>query len=95
MARRSRQYVVPEARRGMEQFKAEVMRSKGYTVDPRSPDSVKYEVANRIGVPLNQGYNGDLPAKSAGKIGGQIGGAMVREMVRIAQQSLSSHSSRS
>lgn len=90
MARRSRrQYVVPEVRRGMEQFKAEVMRRQGYNVDPRFPGSVKYEVASRLGVPLNAGYNGDLPSKSAGKIGGRIGGAMVREMVRMAQESIS------
>jgi len=90
MARRSRsrQYVVPEARLGMEQFKADVMRKEGYNVDPRSPDNVKYEVANRLGVPLNQGYNGDISAKSAGKIGGQIGGAMVREMVKMAQEAM-------
>lgn len=88
MARRSRRYVVPEARRSMELFKAEVMRKEGYAVDPRSPDMVKYEVANRLGVPLRPDYNGDLPAKAAGKIGGQIGGPMVREMVRIAQQAV-------
>ena len=72
----------------MELFKAEVMRKEGYAVDPSSPESVKYQVANRIGVPLSQGYNGDLPAKAAGKIGGQIGGAMVLEMVRMAQESI-------
>lgn len=72
----------------MEHFKAEVMRKEGYSVDPGSPDNVKYEVANRIGVPLSRGYNGDLTAKSAGKIGGQIGGAMVREMVRMAQEAM-------
>lgn len=87
---RSRSYVVPEAGRSMEMFKADVMRRQGYQVDPNAPSNVKYEVASRIGVPLSQGYNGDLPAKSAGKIGGQIGGAMVREMIKMAQQSISS-----
>ena len=95
MARRSRnrQYIVPEARAGMAQFKAEVMRQQGYAVDPRSPNDVKYAVASRIGVPLTPGYNGDLPAKAAGKVGGQIGGAMVREMVKMAQQAMSNEQS--
>lgn len=86
--RRSRQYVVPEAQQGMKLLKMEVMRREGYVVDPNSPDNVKFEVARRVGVPLEQGYNGELPAKQAGKIGGQIGGVMVREMVRMAQESL-------
>ena len=92
MARRSRSYIVPEARRGMEQFKADVMRKEGYAVDPRSPGSVKFQVADRLGVPLKHGYNGDLTSASAGKIGGQIGGAMVREMVRLAQEHVATQS---
>lgn len=79
---------MPEARMSMERFKIEVMRKEGYAVDPRSPGKVKYEVASRVGVPLKPGYNGDLPAKAAGKIGGQIGGPMVRELVRIAQEAV-------
>jgi len=94
MARRSRQYVVPEARRYMEMFKAEVMRKEGYAVDPHSPEKVKFEVASRLGVPLNRGYNGDLPSKAAGKIGGQIGGPMVREMIRLAQEAVAAQSRR-
>lgn len=31
----------------------------------------KYEVASEVGVNLKQGYNGDISAKDAGKIGGQ------------------------
>lgn len=89
MARRNRnRYVVPEARAGMQHFKAEVMRQEGYAVDPRNPGNVKFLVAERLGIPLRQGYNGDMTAESAGKVGGQIGGAMVREMVRMARNSL-------
>lgn len=32
----------------------------------------KYEVASEVGVNLKQGYNGDISAKDAGKIGGQM-----------------------
>lgn len=35
-------------------------------------ESMKYEVAKEVGVPLKQGYNGDLTAREAGKIGGTI-----------------------
>ncbi|HEX9062159.1 MAG TPA: alpha/beta-type small acid-soluble spore protein [Clostridia bacterium] len=35
-------------------------------------DNMKYEIAREIGVNLKQGYNGDLTAREAGKIGGNI-----------------------
>ena len=37
----------------------------------------KMEAANEVGVHLKQGYNGDLTAKQAGSIGGQ----MVKKMI--------------
>ena len=33
---------------------------------------MKYEVANELGVNLKEGYNGDLPSRDAGRIGGTI-----------------------
>lgn len=35
-------------------------------------ENMKYEIASQVGVNLKQGYNGDLLAKDAGKIGGNI-----------------------
>lgn len=35
-------------------------------------DQMKYEIANQVGVNLKQGYNGDIAARDAGKIGGNI-----------------------
>ena len=35
-------------------------------------DKFKYEVASEVGVTLKDGYNGDISAKDAGKIGGMI-----------------------
>jgi hypothetical protein len=35
-------------------------------------DNMKYEIASQVGVNLKQGYNGDLAARDAGKIGGNI-----------------------
>lgn len=89
MARRGRRnHVVPGVGAQMSAFKAEVMRRQGYAVDPNRPDDVKYEVAKSIGVPLSPGDNGELTTESAGHIGGGIGGPMVRELVRIAQEKL-------
>ena len=90
MARRKRSYVVPGVEQEMQAFKAEVMKREGYTVDPNRPDDVKYEVASELGVPLHSGHNGDLTTESAGHIGGKIGGSMVREMIRLAQEKISS-----
>lgn len=88
MARRNRKYAVPGVAQGMQAFKAEVMKREGYTVDPNHPDDVKYEVAKELGVPLQPGDNGGLTTESVGQIGGKIGGSMVREMVRLAQEQL-------
>ena len=40
-------------------------------------DKFKMEAANEVGVNLKQGYNGDLTAREAGSIGGQ----MVKKMI--------------
>ncbi len=49
----------------------------------------KMEVANEIGVPLKQGYNGDLTSKQTGSIGGE----MVRQMIKRQEESMSNGSS--
>lgn len=41
-------------------------------------ENFKMEAANEVGVPLQPGYNGDLTAKQAGSIGGQ----MVKKMIQ-------------
>lgn len=80
MARRNK-ILVPEARDGLDELKARLSQSQ-------DPNQTKYEVAKEEHVPLKEGYNGDLKAKDAGKVGGQIGGSMVRELVKMAQQNL-------
>jgi small acid-soluble spore protein D (minor alpha/beta-type SASP) len=86
MARRRRKPLVPEAREGLDQLKAKVMREAGYKVS--HPDDVKYEVAKDVGVTLDQGYNGQITAKDAGRVGGQIGGRMVKELIQQAKANL-------
>mgnify|MGYP002402641053 CR=1 FL=1 len=95
MGRRNRnRLLVPGARQGMDAFKAEVMRQEGYAVDPNRPEDVKFEVAQSLGVPLQHGDNGNLTTEDAGRVGGKIGGSMVREMIRLAQQRLSDESNK-
>ena len=47
-------------------------------------DRFKYEVASEVGVNLKDGYNGDISAKDAGKIGGQ----MVKKMIEDAERNM-------
>ncbi len=81
MARRNK-ILVPEARSGLDALKAKVVQS-------RSPEDAKFEAAEEVGVPLKKGYNGQLTSEQAGKVGGRLGGSMVREMVKMAQENLS------
>ena len=46
-------------------------------------EQFKKEAANEVGVTLNNGYNGDLTARQAGSIGGQ----MVKKMKSIRTMS--------
>jgi hypothetical protein len=86
--RKSRQYAYPVPPSAIDTFKAEVMRQEGYAVNRQQPDQVKFEVAQSLGIPLSQTDNGHLRTEDAGRIGGKIGGAMVKEMIRMAQEHL-------
>ncbi len=47
-------------------------------------DKFKMEAANEVGVNLKDGYNGDISARDAGSVGGQ----MVKKMVEAYEKSL-------
>lgn len=47
-------------------------------------DRFKMEAANEVGVTLKQGYNGDITARQAGSVGGQ----MVKKMVESYENSI-------
>ena len=49
-------------------------------------DRFKMEVASELGVPLKQGYNGDLTSAQNGSVGGE----MVRQMIKRQEESMSS-----
>jgi len=89
---RKRRPLIPEAREALDSLKADVMKQKGYEVSKNNPDQVKYEVAADMQIPLSRGNNGNLTSHQAGKIGGQIGGNMVKEMVRLAQERMRNQS---
>ncbi|WML42659.1 alpha/beta-type small acid-soluble spore protein [Neobacillus sp. PS3-40] len=80
MSRRHK-ILVPEARAGLDTLKAKV-------AHVQSPDNAKFEAAEETGIPLKKGYNGQLTAHQAGKIGGRLGGSMVRELVKMAEENL-------
>ena len=47
-------------------------------------DAFKYEVASEIGVPLKQGYNGDLTSFQ----NGSVGGYMVKKMIEAQERQM-------
>lgn len=47
-------------------------------------DRFKYEVANEIGVPLKDGYNGDLTSRQ----NGSVGGYMVKKMIEAQERQM-------
>ncbi|MBO4306615.1 MAG: alpha/beta-type small acid-soluble spore protein [Clostridia bacterium] len=47
-------------------------------------ENFKNEVANSLNVNLKQGYNGNLTAREAGSIGGE----MVKRMIKYAEDSM-------
>ncbi|WP_018132375.1 alpha/beta-type small acid-soluble spore protein [Effusibacillus pohliae] len=92
MARRRNRLLVPEAKEALDCLKCQVIQEN--TADPNvsctvNPNDAKYTVAKQVGVPLAKGDNGELTARQAGKVGGRLGGSMVRRLVELAQQQLS------
>lgn len=63
------------------------MASRNRAVVPQAREALdrfKYEVANEIGVPLKQGYNGDLTSYQ----NGSVGGYMVKKLIEQAEQNM-------
>ena len=60
----------------------------GRTVVPEAKgelNQMKYEIASELGINLKQGYNGDLPSRQAG----YIGGYMTKRLIEQAERSMS------
>ena len=66
-------------------------RSSNTTAVPEAKsalDRFKMEVADELGVNLKQGYNGNITAKEAGSIGGE----MVRKMIKRQEEEMAGQS---
>ena len=48
-------------------------------------NNMKYEIAGELGINLKQGYNGDLPSRQAG----YIGGYMTKRLIEQAERAMS------
>ena len=48
-------------------------------------NNMKFEIARELGINLKQGYNGDLPSRQAG----YIGGYMVKRMIEQQERQMS------
>ncbi len=63
------------------------MANNNQTVVPNAKEMLsrmKTEAASEVGVTLKGGYNGDITAKEAGRIGGN----MVRKMIQYAENNM-------
>ena len=63
------------------------MAKSNKNVVPEAMDSLekfKYEVASEVGVNLKNGYNGNISARDAGKIGGN----MVKKLIEQAENQM-------
>ena len=64
------------------------MSKNSKTLVPEAKEAMnrfKMEAANEVGVNLKQGYNGDITAKQAGSVGGQ----MVKKMIEAQERQMS------
>ena len=63
--------------------------NSNYKVVPEAADALhkfKYEVASEVGVNLKDGYNGDISARDAGRVGGN----MVKKLIQQAESQMKS-----
>ena len=87
---------VPEAKSAMNRFKEVIIMTQQNSGSNQNQMAVpeakaamsrfKEEVASELGVPLKEGYNGDLTSAQAGSIGGE----MVKKMIMKQEQQMSS-----
>ena len=63
------------------------MTSSNRTAVPEAKSALnrfKYEVASELGVPLSDGYNGDLTSRQ----NGSVGGSMVKKMIEAQERQM-------
>lgn len=87
MSRRRRKPLVPEARGELDQLQTKLI-SEELGRNFHSKEEAKVELAKELGVPLKASDNQDLRAGDAGKVGGAMGGRLVKELVAMSLRSL-------
>ncbi|HHY66899.1 MAG TPA: alpha/beta-type small acid-soluble spore protein [Alicyclobacillus sp.] len=85
---RRRRILVPEARPALDRLKRDLMEEEGLASNQGSDQPLEEEVAGQLGIPLGKGDDGELTTRQAGKVGGAMGGPLVRKLIEIAQQQL-------
>lgn len=98
MARRRRnRLLVPEAREALDAIMQSTANHKNSAANGTNSQQTEVvgKVAESLGIPYAQnGDNGNLTTRQAGRIGGQIGGNMVQKLVAIAEEALAREQSR-
>jgi hypothetical protein len=84
---RKRKPLVPQAREKLDQLQTKLL-SDELGQEFHSKDEAKLELAKELGVPLKAGSNASLTAGDAGKVGGAMGGRLVKELVAMSLKSL-------
>jgi hypothetical protein len=51
-------------------------------------NKVKMEIASELGINMHPEYNGHISARDAGRLGGKIGGNMVKKMIKYAENNM-------
>ncbi|RAL25591.1 alpha/beta hydrolase [Thermoflavimicrobium daqui] len=86
--RRKRRLLVPEAEPKMEKLQMKLL-NESMGIHASNREEMKVEVAKQLGIPYNQQGNKEMKAKDAGKMGGAMGGQLVKELVQMSLESLS------
>ena len=58
--------------------------NRSLVIPRQALEDMKYEIAGELGINLKQGYNGDLPSRQAGSIGGY----MVKRLIEQAERQM-------
>lgn len=85
--------LVPESKEALARLRAEVASEIGVptsrvTETHEGPDVITQGIAHMYGVPLKEDYNGQLTSHDAGRLGGHVGGQMVKRLIAQAQSLL-------
>jgi hypothetical protein len=75
----------------MEHLKRKVMAQQSGA--PGTVEEMKTKMAHHLRVPYRKGEsNGNLKAEEAGRMGGPVGGQMVKELIRMAEETIANRS---